>query len=173
MARALVLNATYEPLSVVPSRRALVLVLAGRAEILHASEQLVRSEHLSVEMPSVVRLRSFVKVPFRRRSALSRRGVFARDGWECQYCGNKADSIDHVHPKSKGGLHSWDNVVAACRRCNTAKRDRLLAESGLRLRTKPIEPPGSAWVTVAVDRVPDAWLPYIGTNFGSNAGTPA
>lgn len=173
MARALVLNATYEPLSVVPSRRALVLVLSGRAEILQATDQLVRSEHLAVTVPSVIRLRSFVRVPFRRRSALSRRGIFARDGWECQYCGSRADSIDHVHPKSRGGLHSWDNVVAACRRCNTAKRDRLLSETSLHLRTKPSEPPGAAWVAVAVERVPDAWLPYIGPNVGSHAGTPA
>jgi hypothetical protein len=64
-------------------------------------------------------------------------------------------------------------VVAACRRCNTAKRDRLLSETGLRLRNKPVEPPGAAWVAVAVDRVPDAWLPYIGVNFATSLDTPA
>lgn len=161
MAPALVLNATYEPLSVVTARRACTLVLAGKADAMHSTEDCLRSARLKIQVPSVVKLRYFVKTPFRRHSALSRRGVFARDGHRCQYCGNRAESIDHVHPRSRGGAHAWDNVVAACRRCNTTKRDRLLGETSMRLRTRPAEPPHGAWVSMLVPDVPEDWEPYL------------
>ncbi len=161
MSRALVLNASYEPLSVVSARRACVLVLTGKADVVHTTDTVLHSEHLTVDLPSVVRLRYFVRVPFGRRSALSRRGVFARDGHRCQYCGGRAESIDHVHPRSRGGRHEWENVVAACRRCNTAKRDQLLADTSMRMARKPTEPPSGAWVTFAVSEVPDDWHPYL------------
>ncbi|MYG94094.1 MAG: HNH endonuclease [Acidimicrobiia bacterium] len=171
MSGALVLNASYEPLSVVASRRALVLVLADKAEMVLGSGDRFRSERLDLAVPSVVRLRYFVKVPFFRTGGLSRRGVFARDGYRCQYCGCRADSIDHVRPKSRGGAHSWDNVVAACRRCNVAKRDRLLSETPMRLLRPPAEPSRSAWVTSAVGHVPEAWLPYLASSAKSVAQT--
>lgn len=155
------LNATYEPLSVVPIRRAVVLVLAERAEVLHDTGEALHSEHLTVPIPSVVRLRTFVKVPFRRRAPLNRRGVFARDGHRCQYCGAAAESIDHVIPRSKGGPHTWENVVAACRPCNVRKGDRLLAHTSMRLRRPPVAPRESTWVTVAMGMIPSQWEPYL------------
>jgi 5-methylcytosine-specific restriction endonuclease McrA len=161
MSRALVLNATYEPLSVVPARRAVVLVLDRKAEVLHESGDAMRSERLSVAVPSVIRLRTFVKVPYRRRAPLNRRGVFARDGHRCQYCGAAAESIDHVIPRSRGGGHTWDNVVAACRPCNVRKRDRLLAETTMRLPRRPDVPRDLTWVVVAVGEVPAHWAPYL------------
>ncbi|MCY4163673.1 MAG: HNH endonuclease [bacterium] len=164
MSRALVLNASYEPLSVVAQRRALVLVLAEKAEVILESDDRFRSERLDLAVPSVVRLLYYVKVPFFRTGGLSRRGVFARDEYRCQYCGCYADSIDHVQPKSRGGTHSWENVVAACRRCNIAKRDRLLSETHMRLLRPPAEPPRSAWVASAVGHVPQDWLPYLGSS---------
>jgi len=161
MSRALVLNATYEPLCVVPSRRAVVLVLDHKAELLHDTGECLHSEHLTVAVPSVVRLRQFVKVPFRRRAPLNRRGIFARDGHSCQYCGGAAESIDHVIPRSRGGEHVWDNVVAACRPCNVRKRDRLLTETSMALRLRPTTPRELTWVTVAVGEVPTLWVPYL------------
>ena len=161
MARALVLNASYEPLSVVSARRACVLVLTGKAAVVHTTDEMLRSERISLGVPSVVRLRYFVRVPFGRRSALSRRGVFARDEHSCQYCGARAESIDHVYPKSRGGQHVWENVVAACRGCNAKKRDQLLADTSMRLERAPIEPPSGAWLTFAVPEVPDSWEPYL------------
>ena len=161
MASALVLNATYEPLSVVSARRACTLVLSEKADTMHATADYMRSERISLQIPSVVRLRYFVKMPFGRRSALSRRGVFARDEHRCQYCGACAESLDHVMPKSRGGEHTWDNVVAACRRCNTKKRDHLLHDTNLRLQSVPTEPPHGAWVTMLVPDVPSAWEPYL------------
>lgn len=161
MSRALVLNATYEPLCVVPSRRAVVLVLDRKAEVLHDTGDAMRSERLTVAIPSVIRLRTFVKVPYRRCAPLNRRGVFARDGHRCQYCGAAAESIDHVVPRSRGGGHTWDNVVAACRPCNVRKRDRLLAETTMRLPRPPDEPRDLTWVVVAVGHVPGPWEPYL------------
>lgn len=161
MSGALVLNATYEPLCVVPSRRAAVLVLGQRAEVLHDTGRVLHSEHLSVPVPSVIRLRTYVRVPFRRRAGLNRKSIFARDGHRCQYCGGAAESIDHVVPRSKGGEHAWENVVAACRSCNVRKGDRLLAATSMVLRTPPTAPHDTMWVTVAVDSVPQDWAPYL------------
>ena len=162
MSRALVLNASYEPLSVVSARRATVLVLAGKADQVSPSGQLFHSERLVVEVPSVVRLRQFVKVPFRRRAALNRRAVFTRDGGACQYCGAAAESIDHVVPRAKGGQHIWENVVAACRPCNVTKRDRLLHETSMTLRSTPRAPHGFGWIAIHVGTVPAEWQEYLG-----------
>ena len=161
MSRALVLNASYEPLSVVPSRRAAVLVLDHKADVLHGTGEALRSEHLEVPVPSVIRLRQFVKVPFRRRAPLNRRGIFARDAHRCQYCGLAAESIDPVVPRSKGGEHTWENVVAACRPCNVRKRDRLLHETTMVLHRRPAAPVALTWVVVAVGTVPEHWEPYL------------
>src|SRR5690606_11294802 len=79
----------------------------------------------------------------------------------CQYCGARADSIDHVVPRSRGGLHAWDNVVAACRPCNVRKRDRLLVDSGMRLRCVPTAPHGIGWSLRAAGGVPDEWGTYL------------
>lgn len=162
MSRALVLNATYEPLGVVSSRRAVVLLLSQKADLVHASGDQLRSERLSIDVPSVIRLRQFVRVPYQRRAALSRRGVFLRDHGVCQYCGRKAESIDHVIPRSRGGGHVWENVVAACRPCNAKKRDRMLEDSGMRLRKRPEAPRHLSWVLVAFGEVPSVWHQYLG-----------
>jgi 5-methylcytosine-specific restriction endonuclease McrA len=164
MSRALVLNATYEPLGVVSSRRAVVLVLTQRADLVHGSGNELRSERLTVEVPTVIRLRQYVRVPYQRRAALSRRGVFLRDRGVCQYCGRKAESIDHVIPRARGGAHVWENVVAACRPCNAKKRDRLLEDSGMRLHKRPEAPKHLSWVLVAFGDVPDAWHQYLGVD---------
>ena len=118
MRNALVLNASYEPLSVVSARRATCLVLSAKADLVAHDGTAMRSPSITVASPLVIRLRYMVKVPFHRRTALSRRAVFARDDYRCQYCGDHADSIDHVMPRSRGGDHAWENVAAACRPCN-------------------------------------------------------
>jgi len=137
MTRALVLNATYEPLCVVSSRRALMLVLDGKAEQVSSTDRAFRSERQIWPEPSIVRLTYFVKVPYEARVALNRRAVFVRDGHRCQYCNAPAENIDHVVPRSRGGTHTWENVVAACRPCNARKMDRLLHETSMRLRRPP------------------------------------
>jgi 5-methylcytosine-specific restriction endonuclease McrA len=160
--KALVLNVTMEPLCVVPARRAVVLVLADKADLLHANGHRFRSERIELAAPSVVRLRRYVHVPYRRRAALSRRGVFLRDHHACQYCGQAAENVDHVVPRSRGGPHDWENVVASCRRCNSRKKDRTPAEAGMVLRRAPFAPRAAFWLVVAVGRLQPDWHPYLG-----------
>ncbi len=159
--KALVLNASMEPLCVVAARRALVLVLSAKADVVHTNGHRFRSEHLSLPAPSVVRLRRFVHVPYRRQAALSRRGVFLRDDGECQYCGRSAENVDHVLPRSRGGEHVWENVVASCRRCNSAKKDRTPEEAQMWLRRRPYAPRAAFWLVVAVGGVQDDWRDYL------------
>ncbi len=161
MRNVLVLNASFEPLSVVSARRATCLVLADKAEIVAASEERFNSPSFSIDVPLVVRLRYMVRAPRRRRAVLSRRAVFARDDHRCQYCGQPADSIDHVVPRSKGGAHSWENLVAACRPCNLAKRDRTPEEAGMSLARPCLAPRSPAWVVVGASRMPDEWRAYL------------
>jgi len=144
---------------VVAARRAVVLVLKEKAEIVHSNGVVFRSERVQVPAPSVVRLRYFVHVPYRASVALTRRAVFARDGHVCQYCGLPAENVDHVVPKSKGGQHTWDNVVAACRRCNSKKENRLPGEAGLTLRTRPFAPRDG--LRLSLGRVEPEWEQYL------------
>jgi 5-methylcytosine-specific restriction endonuclease McrA len=161
MSRALVLNATYEPLCVVPSRRALMLVLDEKAEVITAGDGCFRSATQLWPEPSIVRLAYYVKVPYQARVALNRRAVFVRDGHRCQYCNAPAENIDHVIPRSRGGTHTWENVVAACRPCNARKMDRLLHETNMRLRRTPRAPRERIWILAAVGTVRPDWEPYL------------
>jgi 5-methylcytosine-specific restriction endonuclease McrA len=161
MNSALVLNASYEPLSVVSSRRATCLVLSEKAEILEDDGVVLHSESLDIAQPSVIRLRYMVKVPYVRRTSMSRRAIFARDDNRCQYCGEHADSIDHVYPRSRGGPHTWENVAAACKPCNLSKRDRTPEEAGMRLARPCRAPRATAWVVVSIHAVPDTWRQYL------------
>lgn len=161
MAGALVLNATYEPLCVVPLRRAVVLVLAEKAVIVEAGVQVLHSERIAIPAPSVVRLARYVRVPYRRAVPLTRRAVLERDGHLCAYCGSRADTVDHVRPRSRGGEHVWTNVVAACARCNHRKGDRLLAELGWRLATPPVQPPVTVAVVMGWAKRDPSWQQYL------------
>ena len=161
LGRALLLNATFEPLCVVSARRAVVLVLKAKAEVVERNGASFRSERAVVPVPSVVRLTHFVRVPYRTRVPLSRRAVFARDGHRCQYCGRGAENLDHVLPRSRGGPHSWDNVVASCRPCNARKEDRLPQEAGLRLRRAPVVPHADLWLIATAGSLDPAWTPYL------------
>ncbi len=159
---ALVLNASYEPLCVVPGRRAVVLVLTGKGVSVAEGDGVMHSERAAVPVPVVVRLTRFVRVPFRATVPLTRKAVFARDGGRCGYCGAAATSLDHVIPRSRGGTHTWDNVVSACGRCNHVKADRGVAELGWRLRHKPVAPTGAAWRVVGARRIDPSWRPWLG-----------
>jgi 5-methylcytosine-specific restriction endonuclease McrA len=161
MRSALVLNATYEPLSVVSALRAVCLVLGDKADLIADDGTVLHSERMSLPSPSVVRLRYVVRVPYARRTAMSRRALFARDNFSCQYCGGFADSLDHVVPRSRGGQHTWENVAAACRPCNLRKRDRTPTEANMVLARPPRAPRDQAWITAAINPVPQQWLPYV------------
>lgn len=169
MAGALVLNASYEPLCVVPVKRAVVLVLKEKAEVVSSGDRPLRSERTIFQAPSIIRLIHFVKVPFRSRVPLNRRSVFARDGHRCQYCGAAAENIDHVVPRSRGGEHVWENVVASCRPCNARKGDHLLENTAMVLRRRPTAPQALTWVLFAVGSVRPDWEPYLGLAPGASA----
>ncbi|TAM91296.1 MAG: HNH endonuclease [Jatrophihabitans sp.] len=170
MAGALVLNATHEPLCVVPLRRAVVLVLAEKAVLVAAGAGMLRAATLSVPAPSVVRLARYVRVPYRREVPLTRRGVLDRDAHRCAYCGARADTVDHVRPRSRGGQHVWTNVVAACARCNHRKGNRLLAELGWHLGSAPLQPPPALAAVLGWARRDPAWEPYLGWTSHAAAG---
>jgi 5-methylcytosine-specific restriction endonuclease McrA len=171
---ALVLNATYEPLCVVPSRRALILVLNRRALVVEDSGEVVRHAHGETAIPAVIRLNRYVRVPYRHAVPLTRRAIFARDGGRCVYCSAPATSIDHVIPRSRGGMHAWENVVSACQRCNHVKADRQLKELGWKLHRTPQEPVGAAWRILGSGRNHPLWNPYLaafGVTFGVQAAS--
>src|SRR6201984_1966603 len=131
--RVLVLNATYEPINVCTVRRAVVLLLKAKAELVERGLSELHSETSTLARPVVIRLVSYVNVPRdAHRRKITRRAVFARDSWPCQYCGSRSNlTVDHVIPRSKGGSSSWDNIVASCAPCNRRKGDRLPRQAGM------------------------------------------
>ncbi len=164
MERVLLLNATYEPLALVSERRAVVLLLDGRAEAVafRPAASVFRSAQLRVEVPAIVRLSRMVRIPrWARTPPLTRRAVLRRDGGVCAYCADAADTIDHVVPKSRGGRHEWTNVVASCKRHNLMKGDQLLSELGWTLSFTPWAPDGHLWRLRHLQEVDPLWEPYL------------
>jgi 5-methylcytosine-specific restriction endonuclease McrA len=157
-----VLNASYEPLCVVPMRRAVVLILAEKAIAVESGHGFLHSAHHSIPIPHVVRLARYVRVPYRRQIPLTRRAVLARDSHHCVYCAVRADTIDHVVPRSRGGSNEWTNVVAACARCNHRKGDRLLSELGWTLPRPPVQPSATVAVVLAWAKRDPSWDRYLG-----------
>ncbi|MGL5858321.1 MAG: HNH endonuclease [Angustibacter sp.] len=165
--RTLVLNASYEPLSVVSFKRAVVLVLSGKATILAAGEEPIRSPGslrqvaTNLNRPSVILLVRFVRVPRYRSVGVSRRGVLRRDGHRCGYCLASATTVDHVVPRSRGGGDSWENLISCCLRCNGAKGDRTPDEMGWSLRLRPYTPVGPTWSLRGTGGVDPLWEEYL------------
>lgn len=141
----LVLNQNYEPLNVCQTRRAVVLLIGGKAEIVVNSRGYIHTPTMKFPRPSVIRLANQVRRP-RLRVALTRRAVFRRDNFTCQYCGVQSNhlTIDHVMPRHRGGAHLWENVVSACPACNRKKGGKTLAEARMVLRHQPGEPSATA-----------------------------
>ncbi len=173
----LALNASFEPLTIVPARRAVRLVLDAKAEVLEAEpERFFRSEHERLPVPTVIRLVRFVHVPRRFRRQVTNTFLFARDDYQCQYCGRRRTELkgrqfltrDHILPISQGGDNSWGNVVTACSSCNNRKADRLPQEAGMRLRCTPGEPDYVRLVW-AVRHMSAAQQKYIRMFYGDDA----
>jgi len=141
--RTLLLNATYEPLQVIPWQRAVTMLFLEKVEVLRTYQAMVRSVTLAIELPAVVRLREFVRLR-RVRLGFSRRSVLVRDNYRCQYCARRCSpseiTCDHVVPRAQGGPTTWDNVVACCVRCNRVKGGRTPEQANMRLLRKPRQP---------------------------------
>lgn len=161
--KTLLLNASYEPLTVVSWKRAIALVLADKAEVIHDSDQVVHSTSTDeIGKPSIIRLKHFVQVPYRREMRPTGRAILARDKHICQFthCNNKATTVDHVVPRSKGGSNEWTNVVAACKRCNFKKADKSMKKLGWKLKRQPKAPPTGRYLLIGM--APDeAWEQYL------------
>jgi len=160
--QVLVLNASYEPINVCSLQRAVVLVLKRKAEVLERAAQALRSAAGAVlDHPLVIRLVYYVRVPRNEARKISRRAVFARDGYACQYCGATSHlTLDHVTPRCRGGSSSWDNVVTCCSPCNLRKGDRLPEEVNMRTQ-QPRPPRPDVFISVAAPRRPKTWEPYL------------
>ena len=139
MSQVLVLNASYEPLNITSWQRAIVLMLKGKAEPLE--EDLSHSINKTIKLPTVIRLKEYIRIPY-REMPLTRKYIFQRDKYSCQYCGDKKDklSIDHVIPRSRGGKNIWENVTSACLSCNIAKGNRTPKEANMSLKVMPHKP---------------------------------
>ena len=161
--QVLVLNASYEPLNVCSVRRAHVLVFKGKAEVLESLQEPLRSATDTYPWPHVIRLVTYVRVPRTIQRKISRRALFARDGWRCVYCGTSAGrlTLDHVVPRSRGGDSVWENVVTSCAPCNLRKADRLLHEVAMVLHSKPRPPAPALFIRLAAPKIPCGWQPYL------------
>ena len=162
--RVLVLNASYEPINVCTMRRATVLVLKERAEVIERREGAVRAETIAIDGPCVIRLIRYVRIPRDvHRRKITRKAVLARDAYTCQYCGREQHglTVDHVIPRSRGGTSAWDNIVAACAPCNRKKGNRLPTEARMPLRAHPRAPGPTVFIRIASPRVPDSWEQYL------------
>jgi 5-methylcytosine-specific restriction endonuclease McrA len=161
--RVLVLNASYEPINVCTVRRAVVLLLKAKAEVIDHATWELRSERASMSRPVVIRLMTYVTVPRdTHRRKITRRAVFARDNWTCQYCGSRSNlTVDHVIPRSKGGGSTWDNIVASCAPCNRRKGDRLPHQINMHPRSKPRMPNPHVFIQLASPTIPATWKPYL------------
>ncbi len=163
MQQVLVLNASYEPLNVCSVRRAHVLVWKGKAEVLESLPHALHSATDTFVRPHVIRLVQYVRVPRAIKRKISRRALFARDGWRCVYCGASSGrlTLDHVIPRSRGGESVWENVVTACAPCNLRKGNRLLEESGLTLHRQPRPPAPVLFIHLATPTIPMGCLQYL------------
>jgi 5-methylcytosine-specific restriction endonuclease McrA len=163
--QVLVLNATYEPLSVVSVKRAVVLLLKKKAELLEATNAILRAANFSIPRPLVIRLMYFVKIPRRMYLPVTRRTVLSRDHYACQYCGIQPPrqllTIDHIMPRSRGGQTSWENVVAACQKCNAKKGNRTPQEAEMPLLTEPKRPRYLAIAGLTSREARQAWKKYM------------
>lgn len=162
----LVLNASYEPLNIVSVKRAVILLLKEKAELIEAAQTKMRAEHMQIDVPLVIRLVTFVPIPRRLPLPLSRRTVLARDMYTCQYCGTQPGrtelTLDHVMPRSRGGNTSWENVVTACGPCNRRKGNRTPDEANMKLLSSPARPRFVAVVMLGEPNGHDVWNKYLG-----------
>ena len=166
METTLLLNSGYEPLRIISWEKAITLCFLGKVEVVDTYEREVRSVSIAVKVPAVVRLLRFVKLGT-RRPPLTKLNLLARDNGECQYCGielaRRDSTIDHVIPRSQGGLTTWENVVLACHSCNRRKGGRTPKEARMALRVNPQAPDWLPVLNVTIhSSIPKAWALFLG-----------
>jgi 5-methylcytosine-specific restriction endonuclease McrA len=161
--RVLVLNQSYEPISVCSAKKALLLMFLAKADLIEQRPLAsVRSVRQHYPFPSVIRLCAYLRIPY-KKIELSRKNIFRRDGHRCQYCGTTSPplTIDHVIPRSRGGGDHWENLVCACVHCNNKKGSRTPEEANMRLANVPRRPHHVQFLKHYVGKVEDTWRPYL------------
>lgn len=166
MQTALLLNSSFEPLRVISWQRAVTMFFLGKVEIIEEYEHQIRSVSFAIKAPAVVRLLSYTK-RYKAAPPLSRANIFARDNFQCQYCSielRAADAtLDHVIPRSKGGITSWTNVVTCCTKCNRKKGGRTPNEARMPLKSNPVQPDWLPVITVNLNgNIPHPWKNFLG-----------
>lgn len=161
-ANVLVLNQDYQPLSICSVQRSMKLLFLEKAELLHDDpEKELRTTRDAYQYPSVIRLRSYIRIPY-TKVVLSRRNIMRRDNFACQYCGKKSKlTIDHIIPKSRGGADTWENLTTACEKCNVKKGSMTPKESNMNLNSKPYRPIPITFFRDYNGNVQDPWKPYL------------
>ena len=167
MEQTLLLNATFEPVKVLPWQRAVTLWVQGKVEVIEVHDRDVRAVKFTFKMPSVVRLLKYVRIRRQEHVPFTRANIYARDGHDCQYCGEHFKSedltFDHVIPQTQGGTKSWENIVSACVDCNRRKGGRTPAEAGMTLQRTPSRPTSivALQVTIGMKRAPANWHSWL------------
>lgn len=164
--KVLVLNRSFEPLHVCDMRRAIVLLFTGRAERVEDTADLIRSPSVAWVIPCVIRLQRYIQRPRTQTLSFNKKNILKRDGYTCQYCGRNGSermTIDHVVPRYLGGKTIWENVVSACRACNTRKGNRTPQQAGMRLPQKPSKPISALHLTIMAQsaRHLHVWQKYL------------
>jgi 5-methylcytosine-specific restriction endonuclease McrA len=160
--KVLLLNGNYEPLSICSVQKAIVLLFMEKADLVHAAEgKVVRSARSHMDYPSVIRLSSYIHIPF-KKVILSRKNILRRDGHQCQYCGARTGlTVDHIQPRSRGGEDSWENLTTACLRCNNRKGDRTPDEAHMKVKKRPVRPNHVVFLRQYVGKIDKGWEPYL------------
>lgn len=161
--RVLVVNQNYEPLIVTSVRRAIIMMYLGKASLVESRNgHKIRSVSRALDVPSIVRLELYTRVPF-RQVMLNRKNIIKRDGGRCQYCGTSVGTmtVDHVIPKLRGGDDKWENLVCACDRCNNKKGNRTPEEAGMKLRNRPRRPSHLTFIRQSLGKGDEVWKKYL------------
>ncbi len=159
----MVLNQSYEPLTICTLKKAVLLIFLGKAEIVHKDEKKsIRTVKMNFPWPSVIRISKFIKVPY-KKVILTRKNILRRDNYKCAYCG-RSDlmlTVDHIIPKARGGSDSWENLITACTKCNNLKGDRTPEEANMKLLTRPYKPSHVIFIKNIVSKIDEKWKPYL------------
>lgn len=159
--RVLLLNATYEPLAVLSGRRALKLLFNNKAHVVEQSNKVFSTVRARLKLPSVIQTEYFVRRPY-KKPKFSKKAVFIRDNFTCQYCGKTINkpTLDHILPRCRGGVNSWTNVITACHTCNNKKSNKIPKEAGMKLLSSPCEPRYLIYTELSTPGNLEKWRKY-------------
>mgnify|MGYP001276072646 CR=1 FL=1 len=160
--KVLLLNSSYEPMTIVDAKKAILMMLSEKVESIEQTQYYIHSSHLKLPLPSVIKLKSYIYIKS-RHIPLTRKNIIQRDNFTCQYCGkySKNITIDHIIPRDKNGKDNWENLVAACLKCNFKKGNKLINQTNMKLLKKPTKPSYIYQLQAHVKKTNKSWKPYL------------